>query len=471
MTAAVKIPNKPSELEELLNDDGQRASVFANADTAREFLKNYAATFNKADKGQVKREAEEQAQRVLAKMLKENGIKADTPRPDLRPDNTALRGKAHVRGTLYNQRAPGAKIDHLFDDDAATYLQSLWSGAKTLKKDQPGSDPTKRASRLSQLESIQNSFGSEVPADGGFLIPEVLRSQLLALAIESAIVRPRATVIPMESLRVPIPTIDDTSHVSSIFGGVTAYWTEESAALTESQATFGRVVLDAKKLTAYAEIPNELMQDASAIGGFFQQRYPIAIAWFEDLGFMLGTGNGEPLGFINCPAVASTAAESGQPTQTIVWENVTKMYARMLPQSLMSAVWIASIDTFPQLATMALSVGTGGGPVWIGSGYNPGNSGASSPPVTILGRPVIFTEKTPPLGTTGDINFVDLSYYLLGDRQTMQIDQSIHYKFANDKTALRIIERVDGRPWIQTALTPHNGSSNTLSPFVQLATR
>ena len=470
MTAeTVRIPDKPSELEELLNDDKQRTSVFANADTAREFLTKYARKFNKADKGQTKREAEEQAQRVLAQILKENGIKADTPRPDLRPDNAALRGKAHVKGTLYNQRAPGAKIDHLFDDDAATYLQSLWSGAKTLKKDQPGSDPTKRANRLSQLESIQNSFGSEVPADGGFLIPEVLRSQLLALAIESAIVRPRATVIPMESLRVPIPVIDDTSHVSSIFGGVTAYWTEEAAALTESQATFGRVVLDAKKLTAYAEIPNELMADASAISGFFQQRYPIAIAWFEDLGFMLGTGNGEPLGFINCPASVQQTAVAGQGANTIVWENITSMYARMLPQSLMSAVWICSIDTFPQLATMALSVGVGGGPVWIGSGYNPGNSGASSPPVTILGRPVLFTEKTPALGTTGDINFVDLSYYLLGDRQTMQIDQSIHYKFANDKTALRIIERVDGRPWLQSALTPHNGSSNTLTPFVQLS--
>src|SRR5262249_12487899 len=134
--------------------------------------------------------------------------------------------------------------------------------------------------------------------------------------------------------------------------------------------------------TAYAEIPNELLADASAFSGFFEQRFPVAIAWFEDLGFLLGTGNGEPLGFINGPAVASVSAEAGQPTQTIVWENLVKMYARMLPQSLGSAIWIASIDTFPQLATMALSVGTGGGPVWIGSGYNPGNTGASAPPMS-----------------------------------------------------------------------------------------
>ncbi len=132
-------------------------------------------------------------------------------------------------------------------------------------------------------------------------------------------------------------------------------------------------------------------------------------------------------------------------------------------------MWIASNDTFPQLATMALSVGTGGGPVWIG-GY--GNSGGMDvPPMTILGRPVIFTEKTPALSTTGDINFVDLSYYLIGDRQQVRVDSSEHFLFQNNQVAYRLIERVDGRPWLQSALTPHNGSSNTLSPFVQIATR
>jgi HK97 family phage major capsid protein len=146
------------------------------------------------------------------------------------------------------------------------------------------------------------------------------------------------------------------------------------------------------------------------------------------------------------------------------------MYARMLPTSLNKAVWIASIDTFPQLATMALSVGTGGGPVWIGN-FAGGNGGMDTPPVSILGRPVIFTEKTPALGTTGDIDFVDPSYYLIGDRQQMQSMVSEHYLFANDKTAYRVIERLDGRPWLQSAITPHNNSSSTLTAFVQLASR
>jgi HK97 family phage major capsid protein len=262
--------------------------------------------------------------------------------------------------------------------------------------------------------------------------------------------------------------IDSTSNVSSIFGGVVAYWTEEAAQLVESQATFGRVVLDAKKLTAYAEVPNELLADAPAFSAFFDSIFPRAIAWFEDIAFMNGTGVGEPLGFVNCPASVQVAIETNQATKTIVWENVVKMFARMLPTALNQAVWIASIDTFPELATMALSVGTGGGPVWMGNYTNPG---AATPPVTILGRPVYFTEKTPQLGTTGDLSFVDLGYYLVGDRQMMQSSSSEQYRFQNDKTAFRVIERVDGKPWIQSAITPHNNSASTLSPFVQLASR
>jgi HK97 family phage major capsid protein len=136
----------------------------------------------------------------------------------------------------------------------------------------------------------------------------------------------------------------------------------------------------------------------------------------------------------------------------------------MLPSSLNTAVWVVAPDTFPELATMALSVGTGGSAIWL-------NNGASGPPMTILGRPVIVSEKAKKLGDAGDVNFMDFGYYLIGDRQAMQAQSSPHYKFANDKTAFRIIERVDGRPWLQSAITPQNGSTATLSPFVKIAAR
>ena len=469
------IPNRAEELEEFLGEPNNVRLMMAEPGKFKEFIKNYAQMTVDRDH-HLQAQIKEQVQIGLADFMQQNGLNGR--RLDL--SNSTIMDKvrhdpkmvSHGKGAAYNPNSFGARLERELKavggdgscmfESTSEFFQAIWPRYETLRN-----SAVLGRKRAKTLE-IQNSYGSEVPADGGFLIPEVLRSQILQVALESAVVRPRAQVIPMDSLRVPIPMIDVTSNVSSVFGGVVCYWTEEAAQLVESQAAFGRVVLDAKKLTGYAEVPNELLADAPAFGSFFDTIFPRAIAWFEDIAFMTGTGVGEPLGFVNCPASVQVSAQSGQATKTIVWENLVGMYARMLPTALGSAVWIASIDTFPELATMALSVGTGGGPVWMGNYTNPGTD---TPPVSILGRPVYFTEKTPPLGTTGDISFVDFSYYLIGDRQMMQSMSSEHYKFQNDKTAFRVIERCDGRPWIQSAITPHNNSTNTLTPFVQLASR
>lgn len=413
-------------------------------------------------------EAREEMDRQLAWRLKDEAAGKGKSKGINRLDLTQARADAATglgkpgwgaRNALFNQAAPGAKIDNeeLFAGPAE-FLQAIWHKADSL----PG-DKAKRAAALDALHKIKNDYGSTIPADGGFLIPETVRSDVMMIALEQSITRPRATVIPMESLSISIPGVDSTSNASSVFGGIVCYWTEEGAELTESQAKFRRVRLEAKKLTAYAEVPNELVADATAFGAFFNQSYPKAMAWFEDDGFMNGTGVGEPFGWLNSTAAVEVAKESGQLADTILWENIVKAFARMLPSSLGSAEWVASIDTFPELATMALSVGTGGSAIWL-------NNGAQGPPMTILGRPVTFTEKTPVLGDAGDINFVDLSYYAIGDRQVMQAESSGHYKFKNDVTAYRFIQRVDGRPLLEDDITPKN-SGPTLSPFVKIAAR
>ena len=478
------IPADGSGLQEVLSDSEKLKAYFspaaiANGDT-KGFLDAYAKGYVKANPDTVT-DMRDQVQSVLFDLVRENGGKGGKPpidvsfsggKPALKLSSDGSPVVSHGRGAVYNKAAPGAQFENTYRDEdrfssIGEYCQAI--RARGMPGSYNGAKGDELLRKLANVTAFQNSFGSEDPGAGGFLIPEIMRSELLQLALEQSIVRSRATVIPMSTLRVPIPTVDDTSHVTSLFGGIVFYWTEESASLTESQAVFGKVTLDAKKLTGFFKVPNELLADAPAFSGWFDQRIPAGLAWFEDLAFMTETGVSTPQGFINSPASVQVVKEAGQSAATITWVNIVNMYSRMLPTSLPDAVWIASIDTFPQLATMALSVGTGGGPVWIG-GY--GNSGGmDSPPMTILGRPVIFTEKTPALGTTGDINFVDLSYYLIGDRQAIAVAASDQYAFQNDQTAYRLIERVDGRPWLQSALTPHNNSANTLSAFVQLATR
>lgn len=480
MSGTLTVPGNAEEIRDVLKSPDKLKEFFSeaavkNGDT-KKFLDKYSSEWSK-NNGDTKTELRDQVQSVLFDMARDNGAGRPSSKLGIGfsngspvvTDKTSNKMVSQGRGAVYNHSSMGAQLEKAAKpeerfDNMGDYLKAIMQ----LRSPSTKADRQGMVEKLNRIQELQNSFSSEEPGAGGFLIPEIMRADLLQLALEESIVRSRATVIPMSTLRVPIPTVDDTSHVSSVFGGVQFYWTEEAGQLTESTAKFGKVTLDAKKLTGFFKVPAELLDDAPAFAAWFDSRVPQGLAFSEDIAFMTETGVGAPEGFINSPASVSVNKESGQAANTILWENITKMYARMLPTSIKNAVWIASIDTFPELATMALAVGTGGGPVWIG-GWS--QNGSEMPPMTILGRPVIFTEKSSVLGTTGDINFVDLSYYLIGDRQQVRVDSSEHFLFQNNQVAYRIIERVDGRPWLQTALTPHNGSSNTLSAFVQLQTR
>ncbi len=444
MTAPT-VPDTMTGLEETLTDGVKLKAIMDNGGL-KPWLASARQKIEAADKGVTQEQIDESFERNITNWFRDN-------EPDwMKRVNLATQGGQRARAANYNPDAPGAKVDdaNLFTN-SAQFLQQIWHENTS-------------ADAVAMRQKLKNDYSSSVPADGGFLVPESFRSTLLQESLENAMVRPRAMVIPMEAARVAFPALEVTSHATSVFGGMIAYWTEEAARLIKSSAKFSKVVLDAKKLTGYSVVPNELLADSIiSLEGFINQAWPRTLAWTEDLAFISGTGVGEPLGFTRAAAMVTAAKEGGQAADTVVWENIVKMYSRMLPTSLGSAVWFANINTFPELATMALNVGTGGGPVWL-------NNGVEGPPATILGRPVIFTEKMSTLGDAGDLVFADLSYYMIGDRQTMQMASSTDIEFDTDQTAYRIIQRVDGRPWLQTAITPHKGA-DTLSPFVRLADR
>jgi HK97 family phage major capsid protein len=223
--------------------------------------------------------------------------------------------------------------------------------------------------------------------------------------------------------------------------------------------------LRARQLALYTELPNTLMADAPALVVWINANYPRALKWAEDLAFIKGNGVGKPQGFLNAQCAVEVAKETGQAADTILWKNLVKVYSRMLPDALMRFVWVANLDTLPELATLKEQVGTGGSLIWIGEGQ-----GENAPPVRILGRPVIFSEKMPTIGDAGDVTAWDPASYVIGDREMMMVDSSSHYKFKSGHTAVKVVERVDGRTTVMSALTPETGS-NTLSPVVKIAAR
>ena len=306
-------------------------------------------------------------------------------------------------------------------------------------------------------------------SQGGYLVPTQVSTNILEKTIEASIVRGRATPQPMGSNRLVIPADVDTNHATNYFGGVIIYRTGEGEAKTVSNPTVGRIALQLHKLTGLCYVSDELLEDSTvALEPWLTRKFGQAIAFVEDDDFLNGTGTNMALGMFNSanPSLITVTAETGQGANTIVFENIIKMWARLYPAGQANAVFVSNIENFPQLATMGLAVGAGGIPVWMPAG---GISGA--PYETLMGKPLIYTEKMQALGTAGNIGLADMSQYLIGERGTgaPTLATSIHIRFATDETGFRFVLRYDGQPsWLST-LTPRRGTA-TLSPFVILGT-
>lgn len=461
--ATLTIPTNPDDLRDFLADDTKVAQAFANAEESHKFIEQYRKEVTLAD-ASLDEQTKDDMQTQLKTMLESNGwVKSDANSKAVKRlpmgDSATSGGNRAIYNNLGMDRktmrqiaatgkAPGVGLAHQWEDVGDFTLAAL----RNMFQNVPDT-------RLKDLSEV-------IPGDGGLLVPEEFRAELMMLALESAVVRPRANVIPMGGASLRFPAIKDTTHASNVFGGVVGTWVAEGGSVSSStnQPTFSAVRLVANKLVGYSVASNELRTDSAvSLEALINTLYPAAISYFEDDAFIQGTGAGQPLGILNADALISVGKETGQAAKTVVWENILNMYSRMLPQSLNTAVWLAHNDTFPQLASMSLTVGTAGSAVWL-------SNGVGGPPVSILGRPVLFTEKCKTVGTAGDLYFVDLSQYLIGDRQSLTMAQSEHVLFTTDEYVWRFIARLDGRPWVASALTPRNGST-TVSPYITVATR
>ncbi len=325
-----------------------------------------------------------------------------------------------------------------------------------------------RDPRLAELRAA-TGLSETVPADGGHLVQQDFSNDLLQQTFATGVLAGRCRRVPISGTAnsIKLNGVDETSRASTRYGGVLGYWADEAAEKTASRPKFRKIELSLKKLVGLCYATDELLNDAPALDGFIRQAFPAEFGFLLDDAIVSGSGAGQPLGILNSSCLISVAAESGQQAATIQSENVIKMYSRMFPSSIGNAVWLVNPNTFPQLYTMSLSVGTGGAPVFM-----PAGGLSQSPFNTLLGRPVIPIEQCATLGTVGDIIFADLGGYLLAEKGGISADMSIHVRFVYDESVFRFVMRVDGQPERASALTPYKGgATSTLSHFVALATR
>lgn len=322
-----------------------------------------------------------------------------------------------------------------------------------------------------------------VSSEGGAIVQTDFAADIFQRTYETGAITSRTfkQTISNASNGIRIPAVDEQSRADgSRWGGIQAYWGAEAGTITKSKPAWRTIDLELKKLFALVYGTNELLADAPAFDSYLGRVLPLEIMFKLEDAILNGLGGGTPQGIVGAPCTYSVPKETGQGAQTVLFQNIIKMWSHMWAGgqgvsiaegnggSMKSAVWLINQNVLPQLYQMSMAVGTGGVPVFM-----PANGLSGSPYASLLNRPIIPVEQAQTLGTVGDIILADLSQYALAEKGGIQAAQSIHVQFLTDETAFRWTFRTDGKPLWNTGLIPFKGSATTdlQTPFVTLATR
>ena len=322
--------------------------------------------------------------------------------------------------------------------------------------------------RLYQVQNAASGLNETVPSEGGFLVEQESSQTIYERAYSTGEVLSRIKPLPIGAGRngLKIPGVDEASRADgSRWGGIRGYWEGEADQLTGSKPKFKLIELTLRKLTALVYCTDDLLEDAVALEAWLMKNVPLELNFKAENSLFNGTGSGQPLGILNAPCLVTVPKEANQAADTIVFENVNKMWSRCWAPARKNAAWFINQDCEPQLNKMSVAVGTGGIPVYL-----PAGGLSQSPYSTLFGRPVIPVEYCPTLGDAGDIVLADWGQYEAIDKGAIKTAASIHVRFDYNETAFRFVFRFDGQPTWKSALTPFKGDS-TLSPFVALAAR
>jgi HK97 family phage major capsid protein len=304
---------------------------------------------------------------------------------------------------------------------------------------------------------IGNNEG--IGSEGGFFVPPTFSNTLMQRMYDDSALLSKTDNYTVTGNSMVFPRSAESSRANgSRYGGVVTSWVKEGEAGTVSRPKFGQLELKLNKMMSLGGITSELNEDSGA-GGMAMEQY-ITRAFVDDINFTIsdaiirGTGAGQPQGLLNAGCKIAVSKESGQAADTIVMQNIVKMYARLWAGNRSKAVWFINQDVLPQLFTMVLGIGTAGVTVFMPPG---GVSG--KPYATLLGLPVIEIEQASTLGDEGDISLVDLSHYVTITKGSgPNVQTSMHFYFDTDQQAFRVTFRIDGKPWWKEAVTPYKGT-------------
>lgn len=288
------------------------------------------------------------------------------------------------------------------------------------------------------------------PAYGGYLVPDRVVTEIISVAREASVVRPRATVYPPNATTpdapLRLPLLDLTVGK---YGGASVGWNNEAAAKHETDLTLAQIVLEPHELSGVFYVSDQLLANAPALQMEIERLFRTLVSEAEDNAFLFGTGEGQPTGMVGHDATIAVDREGA----TISYGDLLNMYARQFSNN---AVWLVNRSVFVEILALTDSVGRPLLSPNVPEGV----------PLSLLGSPVVITEAVPAdPDEEGAVMYCDFAYYAIADFTGPIIAASEHYRFRENITTIKGFFRVDGKPRINA---PIEANGITKSPFVIL---
>lgn len=137
-----------------------------------------------------------------------------------------------------------------------------------------------------------------------------------------------------------------------------AYWLNDGASITESQAVVGAVRLEARNVAVRTEVSGLLMRQVRNMEDFLRRDMTRSIGSALDLAILAGSGvNGEPRGILNTTGVAAVAGAG------LTWQGVLAMI-EAIENANGTSVSFFGTPAVKKLLSNRERIAGGGRPIW-----------------------------------------------------------------------------------------------------------
>lgn len=302
---------------------------------------------------------------------------------------------------------------------------------------------------------------------GGFLVPEDIRMDIQKKVEGDESLLSRCRQFNVTGNRYTTK-IDESAPWSGSGSNIQAYWVDEGEKITKSAKKFKELDIKCHKLAALVPATEEMLEDSAMLESTIRNEAPEVIMQMVNEAIISGNGVGKPQGILNSGFGVEVAKKAGQSADTIVFDNVKKLFARLLPKAQRDAIYLYNAEAAEQLIGMQLHESSVDSP----SVYLPNQSIDGAPYGTLWNRPVFpMLGSMSALGDKGDIIAADLSYYY-AILKVSGIKQSIstHVYFETDETAFKFTFRVGGQCPFKSPVETQKGAYQ-MSGFTYLEDR